>query len=406
MRHGGCIEEIADKRFDGEILHSVVIPLMTGKRYAMNGEIDPDEHHRLQYYVTTSGNRQDFAFRKMKEVMQEMAEGKLSFNIGFDYKIPVMFDLLDMDMVNEERESPSNSLLSYLREYCSIWTGSSEDSLVSLDDLNKCRTLSNAEDKAHSDKDKKAEYVLAYDVSRSEGAQNANCCLTVVKIIPRGDGTYQKHLVNLYNFEGTHFRDQALFLKKKVNEFNARVLIVDSLGIGSAVVDELVLEIDENPAYSVMNDDRYNKYKTPDSLNIVYAIQGNAKETKNSYIHNNFMKVVANKDIKMLKQESSKRNDLLKNRKRYDDDKLKNELQPFVLTDILVEEIMNLEYKQSGGNTVVKEISRGINKDKYSSLSYNLFWIYLLESKNKIRKSEMVDISKFMMVKKPKTTMS
>lgn len=65
-----------------------------------------------------------------------------------------------------------------------------------------------------------------------EGNANAQSALTVLKIIPKGDGTYSKHVVNIFTFEGTHFREQALFLKQKVNDFKAKVLVVDANGLG------------------------------------------------------------------------------------------------------------------------------------------------------------------------------
>lgn len=45
------VEEIADKKFNGDILNSVVIPLMANNRIAMNGKIDPHEKHKSEIYV-------------------------------------------------------------------------------------------------------------------------------------------------------------------------------------------------------------------------------------------------------------------------------------------------------------------------------------------------------------------
>ena len=76
-----------------------------------------------------------------------------------------MHEQLDINFVNEQKESPTFNPLSFQREYESIWTGSSTDSLVSLEDLNKCRVLPKSEDKAI---DKDAQYVLSYDVARGQ----------------------------------------------------------------------------------------------------------------------------------------------------------------------------------------------------------------------------------------------
>jgi hypothetical protein len=75
---------------------------------------------------------------------------------------------------------------------------------------------------------------------------------------------------------------------------------------------------------------------------------------------------------------------------------------PYLLTDNLCEEIMNLQYKQNGNETKIERVSKAIQKDKFSSLLYGLYWIYLEEKKNKIHKSNNnLDITKLFNFKKP-----
>ena len=392
-RHGGMIDEIADERLDGDMLHSVVIPLMANSRIAMCGGVDPNEIHKQEIFSTTAGTKQSFAFKKMQEVLFDMATGGSAFALGCGYELPCMHNLLDINFVNEQKESPNFSPMAFQREYESIWTGSSTDSLVSLDDLNKCRVLVTPEDKAV---DKDAMYVLSYDVARAEGKTNAQSALIVIKVKEKGDGTYTKHLVNIYSFEGTHFAEQALFLKRKVNDFNARILCVDINGLGIGCVDYLVTEIDENPAYEVVNDDRYNKYRTPTSIPMVFAINTSSKDMRNSDIHNIFVNNISNQKIKLLKSESSVKS-LFFEKKGMTAEKYSKIAMPFVMTDILCDEIMNLEYRQAGNETKIREISKSINKDKFSALEYGLFWIYLEEQKNRIKRDTTnIDLSKLL----------
>ena len=398
-RHGGCIEEISDDKFDGDMLHSVVIPLMANSRIAMCKGIDPNEIHKQEFYTTTAGTRQSFAFKKMWEILADMAKGGSAFALGSGYELPCMHNQLDINFVNEQKESPTFSPLAFQREYESIWTGSSSDSLVSLDDLNKCRILTTPEERAM---DKDAMYVLSYDVARAEGKANAQSALAVIKIKDKGDGTYIKHLVNIYSFEGTHFLEQALFLKKKVNDFKASIVCVDTNSLGMGLVDYLVTEIDENPAYEVVNDDRYNKYKTSTSIPMIFGINTTRKEMKNSDIHNIFVNNISNQKVKLLKSESSVKSRFFES-KGMTSEKYSKISRPFIMTDILCDEIMNLEYRQTGNETKVKEISKSINKDKFSALEYGLFWIYLQEQKNRIKKETVnIDINQLLSTfKKP-----
>lgn len=399
-RNGGAVEEIVDESMKRDTLNEVVIPMMANDRIAMCRGKDPNEMHKSQYYITTAGTRQSFAFEKMMEVLMEMGIGKSAFNLGSGFELPCMHEQLDEEFINDLRDQPTYNPLSFAREYDSIWTGSSEDSLVSLEDLRECRTITRAEHKAM---DKDADYVLAYDVARAEGSGNADCALVVIKIIPRGDGTYQKHLVNIYTFKGTHFKEQALFLKKKVNDFRARVLVIDVNGLGKGLVDMLVLEIDENPPYEVINDDTYNKYKTENSVPLIFGVSSNTKETKASQIHNVFMNMISNHKVKMLVTESKAKAER-KSKKNEDSEDVANELLPFIMTDLLQDEIMNLEYKSEGSSdTKIKQVSKAINKDKFSAFEYGLFWIYLLEKKNAIKKRESADAWKFMAIRKAKS---
>lgn len=403
--NGGAIEEIVDEKMKKEILNAVVIPRMANDRISAynggtaGGKVDPNEIHKFEWYITTSGTRQGFAFEKMREILIEMVQGKDSFNLGSGFELPCMHGQLDINFINDLKERPTFNPLSFAREYESVWTGTSDNSLVQLDDLQHTRTLSKAEDR-HSG-DKGVEYVLAYDVARSEGSQNANCALVVIKIIARGDGTYQKHVVNMFSFEGTHFQEQAVFLKKKVVEYKARVVVIDSNGAGKGLVDVLVTECDENPPYSVINDDRYDKYKKENSVPMVYALSSNTKENKAADIHNVFVNIITNHKVKMLHTESQAKSNL--DKKIKDSEAISKALLPFVMTDLLCEEVMNLEYRQTGNQTQIKQISRSINKDKFSALEYGLYYIYTLEMANQKRKREKVDVSQFLAVKVPVT---
>ena len=395
-RYAGCIEEISDKKFDGAILNAVCIPLMANDRPAMNGNVDPNEIHKGELYITTAGTQQQFAHEKLSEVYQDMLNGKSAFCLGNSYELPCMYGQLDIDFIEELRESPTYSILDFMREYQSVWTGSSSDSLVSDAKLQKCRTVGIAEWEHCGDN--KVIYVLAYDVSRNEGDENALSCLIVLKLTPRSDGNYVKEVVNLFSMEGQHDTWQARFLKQKVKEFKPRILIIDANGIGSGVCDQLVLDLDDgNPPYKVVNDDKlqWKKYESDNGILMVFALKAQNKDTRNSDMINNFMQVFNKLDIGILKNSYEGIKDLEKKLKHKikESEELVNFQIPYLLSDNLCEEIMNLVYKQNGNETKIERVSRKIQKDKFSALLYGLYWVYLEEKKNKIYRREKIDWS-------------
>lgn len=392
--NGISLEEIVDERMDRDTINNVILPILAQPRLTKHGA-DPNEYSKTQAYVTTASHKQSYCYEKFAELFHEMIDGKPTIVLGSSYEMGTRFGTLDLADVLEKMNSATYSPLSFDREYRSIFTGSSERSLVTVEDINKCRVLTQAEYKANKT-EKDAIYILSYDVARSGENTTAMSSLAVFKGIPRGDGTYQKFLVNMFTMKGQHFHEQALFLKKKVVEFNASILCIDHNTMGSAVTDILVTDIDENPPYSVVNDDSYDSYKKPNSVPMLYLISSNKKETKNTNIVNVFMTTIANNDIKLLKSETNIRGTI----REKDPTLLGEKLLPFIQTDRLTDEIMNLEYEQSGNTSKVKQISKSVQKDRYSAFAYGIFYFYLLEMENKQRQRETFEAYGFFASKK------
>ena len=216
-------------------------------------------------------------------------------------------------------------------------------------------------------------------MARASGKSSANSALVVVRIEDRGNGTYTKQLVNIFTQEGVHFENQAKFLKRKVVEYNARILCIDINGMGWGLVDYLTSEIDENPPYSIVNNPDYDQYKKPNSIPMIFAVNASSKETKNSNIINHFMSVVAKNDVKLLVSESQARSMI----NEMDGRKHAELSLPFIQTDRLVDEIMNLIYVNSGNTGTIKQVSTKIQKDRFSAFAYALYWIFLQEVQNK-----------------------
>ena len=401
--NGLSLEEIVDERMDRTTINEVLLPILAQPRMIPRFGADLDnEYSKTQAYVTTASNKQSYCYEKFSNLFEEMEQGKATIVLGTSYEMGTRFGTLSEEDIVEKMEDATYSPLSFEREYKSIFTGSNERSLVSAEDIQAMRVLEKPEDRASREdlKDPNVRYVLSYDVARSEGTgSTANSSLVVIKCIDRGNGTYKKQVVNIYVMEGTHFKNQALFLKKKVNDFGASVLCIDNNGLGKGLTDILVLEIDENPPYSVVNDSGYDEYKRADSIPMVFLVSSNSRETKNHLIVNNFMSTMANRDVQLLKSETSARS-FIKN--KTDGKKMAIELLPFIQSDRLIDEVMNLEYVQKGNSSSVKSVTNKIQKDRYSALAYGLFYIYLEERKNKSRKRDTnITPRDFIKVKKP-----
>ncbi|QPK89736.1 DNA-packaging protein [Bacillus velezensis] len=405
-RHGLSFEEICQMEKHREVIGEVLLPLLANNRKGADGKVSKHELHKQLMYVTTASSRQSYAWEQLYSVMIDMArmkeeEGnpdnkKSAFVVGNDYNLPVLFEQLDSDYIESVRNDPSMSPLQFAREYRSEWTGSSENSLVQLKDLEKCRTIANAE---FGEKAGKHEYIISVDVARSERKETATTAIAIFKISPKGDGRYTKQLINIHIYKKRmHFQDQANYIKGLVGKFGAKMVVIDGNGLGRGLLDYLVKEDDIYPSYSVVNDDTYDKYKTPNSLPLIFNVMSNTKETNSSNIHNNFMTSIANHDLRLLIP-VQRIEEKIKNKKISDMEKAEL-MEPYLETGYFVDEVMNLIYEARGNKTVVKRVSKGMEKDRYSAVSYGLYYIYLLEKKNQMRKRQIFDAKGFFAVKK------
>src|SRR5574344_15350 len=399
---GLSLEEIVDERMDSKTINEVLLPILAQARTVPGYGVDKNnEYSKTQAYVTTASHRQSYCFEKFNKLYSDMVAGLPAIVLGTSYEMGTDFGTLDIEDVIDKQNDATYSPLSFDREYRSIFTGASEGSLVNSEHLNKTRTLKEPIFKANkADKNNpNVEFVLSYDVARANGKANANSALVVIRIEDRGDGTYIKHLVNIFTMEGIHFEQQAKFLKQKVKDFSATILCIDINGMGWGLVDYLTSEIDDNPPYSIVNNDDYDKYKKANSIPMIFAINSSSKKTKNSNIINHFKSFIYNNDVKLLAPEGVAKNNMLELDGRSNAEKI----LPFVQTDRLVDEIMNLEYVNNGNSGTVKQVSHKIQKDRFSAFSYGLYWILLKEIKNKNkRQATEIPSKNFAKFKKPK----
>lgn len=124
-RHGLSFEEIVQMEKHREVIGEVLLPLLANNRKGADGKVSPYEIHKQLMYVTTASSRQSYAWEQLYSVMIDMAtmiENKddpnnkaSAFVIGNDYSLPVMFEQLDPDYIEEVRNDPSMSPLQFAK---------------------------------------------------------------------------------------------------------------------------------------------------------------------------------------------------------------------------------------------------------------------------------------------------
>jgi len=158
------------------------------------------------------------------------------------------------------------------------------------------------------------------------------------------------------------------------------------------------------PAYYVFNNEHHlppekktpSEEPWPEINGIIYDIKAGA--SNDDEIHSNFFAQINNGTVSFLASERVVKDKLLKTKKGqamsfYD---RRVFLLPYEMTSRLMDELNNLKLKPTGvqNQFKVERISHSIEKDRFSSLEYNLFRVKYYEDKA-TRKNKSRDFNKY-----------
>ena len=389
-RHGGVMEECVG--IDDQILREVIIPVMAISRRAKDGTtVESEPLNKSQIYITTAGYKGTYPYDRLIGFLVRMVtQPDRCIVLGGTWRTPVGMGLQSKTFITDQKNEGTYNEASFEREYESKWSGTVEDAFFNGEHFTRNRKLLQPEYEHSGRSAAGAYYVLSVDVGR-KGCDSVIC---VFKVTPQAQGPAIKSLVNIYTMSDTHMEDQAILIKKLFYRYKARTVVIDGNGVGLGLVDYMVKsQNDENgdffPDFGVENDDEayYKKYRTQNTeLDAMYIIKANAPI--NTECHTNAQVQLQAGKVKFLIDERAAREKLLGTAKGQ---KMKPEeraeyLQPFTLTSILKEEMMNLREENEGINIILKQANRGIRKDKFSAFEYGLYYIKQEEDKKKKKK--------------------
>ena len=398
-RTGGLIQECV--LIDQTALNEIIIPTTNVNRLLPDGTRNNIEVvNKSQIYITTAGWKNSFAYDKLIQLLiRSIIEDKEVMIIGGSYQIPVAEGLLDENFVEQLKLAGTFNEDSFDREYKSKWSGDAENAFYSADKFDKCRVLRQPENEFSGRSSKSAYYVLGVDVGRI----GCTTEVTVLKITPQPQGSSIKSLVNLYTYEAEHFEEQAIHIKKIFYKYKARKVAIDTNGLGIGLLDFMVKAQETSdgqylPPFGVENDDQglYKSYfrGIPElEKDAIFQIKANAPLNTQAYSY--VQTQMSSGKIKLLIDENQAKMKLMQTRtgQNMSLDQRNDYLRPFVLTTILREQMLNLVEDNEGVNIILKQDSRGIKKDKFSSFIYGLYFVKKWEQK--LQKRRKRDFSKF-----------
>lgn len=339
-------------------------------------------------------------YQKLIEItVNAVLRPKEYFSWGLSYEVPLHYGLIDKATLMDQRYSNTVSEESFARESLSIWSGNNSDAWLDSRRLNKHRSLLKCERQAYySDVCPNAWYLIGVDVGR----YSANTAIMVIKVLPN-EQRYKKNVVYTEVINGANYiTDQAPRIKKLIQLYNPREVVIDGNGPGIGLMDAMAVPSfdqktgEQFPAYYTFNNENHlppelkveQEMPVPAYNAILYDIKANA--SNEDAIHAAFLTAINTGSVAFLAHERIVKDKLMqtkKGRKMTPYDR-RVFLLPYEMTSRLMDELNNLRLKPTGVENKYKvdRISRSIEKDRFSALEYSLYRIKYYEDKEIFKK--------------------
>lgn len=392
--NGICAEEVSQeesgKAFDFEKFANAVLPTARVAR-KVDRENDPYFPQFQKQYITSAGTQQNASYEYRNTTFREMIDGKSSICFDIPWVVAVLSGIRDVEYYDDLRGKQTPE--AQLREIESIWTGTSSNPVVRDSTLTESKILSVME--ARHCGDRNVRYVIGYDVSYAEGANNAKCATAVLKLIEQKDeykkDRFLKQLV--YVLDSPPPREQMLQARQLKDRWyrytleggKGTYIAIDAWQYGKGVVECLHKDLGDGlPPLCCVNHE-FPELEQPGALPVIYAIK--ATGGYGNGIHDNDGEM-----IRYAELEFEHRNVQLLVANLYDgiraykllhhikDDSLDTTIAiPYIKTRELCGQIANLIKKVSGSGLSEKRISNSIQRDMWSALKYALRYAQILE---------------------------
>ena len=331
-----------------------------------------------------------------------MKDLKGSYLFGATWMMPYRWGRLAKSGVNSAREKDE---IAFRMNYLCEWVGSVEGALVSANDLMQARTLKFNDMFRIAElnkKDPRTEYVIAVDVA---GTGDNTTSIAVGRVLKKENNTIDKiHIVSLNTIPTSgDFSEDAIFIKKlfyayggslDLTKSRVKCIVVDANAIGQGLVQELMenhFDAETNTnlgSFDLMFESKITK--KPENKNSPKLVWDLIVSGKQNDIIVNFINMFKGHYVLMASTIDAIKKGII-------DDLNKQGKKQYTLQDFyglnlgvdfddieyqcnqvsgFINEMSNLKTVVSEDNKSlkVKQIKKTINKDKFSAISYLLYY--------------------------------
>lgn len=347
-------------------------PIVEVPRYTVGklGIVDPCELNQQINFFTTSGFRGSDEYQRSIQMYNNMINLKGDIILGSSWFLACWYGRgsTKSQILKKKKEM---SPVAFAQNYESRWVGSADHSLVNINKLLDCRSLTDTQVEAKPGD----EFYLGVDVARSQNTNNNQSSVCVAKVKRNKDKTriVSIDIVNIINIPNImNFTAQACIIKQIKKRYNAQAVVMDGNGLGAGLIDQCLKESfdpitnESLGCWDTINDDNMPEL-SDESDRILYNLKAQSVQSK---VVTNFIDMVDSKKLRLLC------NRQLNDFTVAEQDDFDNKVAPFIQTDCLFEEIANLKLKQlPNGNVTIEKVVKKLDKDRVSALIYVLWYI-------------------------------
>jgi len=362
-----------------------------------------------EVFISSAYHKGLWWYDETKKNLNDMMAGKNSMVICMDYSVSVKHRIKTSSRISQEKSKMDE--ITALEEYNNIPWGENSNSYFKLSMFDKLRKIEKAFYPQRNDNydPKKNPYdivkrkeegelrVISCDIASRGGAANDLAVTSCFRLLPTRKG-YLRELVYMESFSGKDTISQGLRIKQIWKDFLADYIVLDVANIGISVYEQLGVVTrdtergEEYPAMCVMDhssidkkdyDELFNNHTTSlNPLPIIYPITANAK--LNSQIAVEMRDKLQKKMFSFLVSDTDAEIYLLENNKEYANPQVDSDIKariisPYIQTNFLINESVNLEMSLISGNVKLNTPTSTARKDRYSSVSYGNYFIGLLD---------------------------
>lgn len=391
-----------------EIIQAVLRKFLIAPRQP--GYLNKEEFKHLsernkEIYMSSCWYQSHWSYEKAKTYTANLVNPKRKYFIcGLPYQLAIKENLLSREQVEDEMSESDFNSITWAMEMECLFYSDTEGGLYSFEDIEKTRRIKYPVYPASVDcklNDKRIHLpsrlngeirLLSADIALMSSNVNNNDATSIFfnQVIPTSSNKFVSNITYSVNHEGLRTDEQALAIRKLVDELDCDYLVIDAKGIGLGVVDMIMSDLyDPNTGktYGALsccnNKELADRCHVPGAPKKIWAIQGNAEFNsqcalglRESFKQSQIRLLTSEFDFEELMQDIPGYNKL----SLVDKTSLKS---PYLNTSLLTNELIELRYETHNNVIKVKEKS-GKRKDRYSSLSYNIYVAKQLERDLKI----------------------